>query len=97
VLRLVGIVCATGSILFDLASYYRQIKKTLKTKHSGQVSSTAYILKLSHYLCSIVALVLFYNWVGFFMEMAALIACLFCFVIVVRCKPKNWKLIDFGK
>jgi hypothetical protein len=96
-LKLIGIACATGSILFDLASYYKQIAKTLRTRRSSQVSSSAYMLKLSHYTCSVIALILFYNWVGLVMELAALIACLFCFVIVVRCKPKSWKLIDFGK
>jgi len=94
-LKLIGIVCATGSILFDLLSYYRQIHKTLKTKHSNQVSSTAYLYKLSHYTCSIIALVIFANWTGFLMEMCAAIACLICLFLVIKYKPRGWRLVDF--
>ena len=96
-LKLIGILCATGSILFDLLSYYRQIHKTLKTKHSSQVSSTAYLFKLSHYTCSVVALLIFANWTGLIMEMSALIACLICFYLVILYKPRGWKLFNFGK
>jgi uncharacterized protein with PQ loop repeat len=94
-LKLIGIACATGSIAFDLLSYYRQIHKTLKTKHSSQVSSTAYLFKLSHYTCSIIALVIFYNWVGLCMELSAALACLVCLFLVIKYKPKNWHLVDF--
>lgn len=96
-LKLIGIVCATGSILFDLLSYYKQIRKTLKAKHSGQVSSSSYLMKLSHYGCSIAALVIFANWTGFTMEMSALCACLVCFSIIIKRKPKGWRLFSFGK
>jgi uncharacterized protein with PQ loop repeat len=96
-LKLIGIACVTGSILFDLASYYKQIAKTLKTKHSNQVSSTAYMMKLAHYTCSIIALVAFANWVGLTMELSATIACLICFGLVIHFKPRGWRLFNFGK
>jgi uncharacterized oligopeptide transporter (OPT) family protein len=96
-LKIIGITCATGSILFDLLSYYKQIHKTLKTKHSSQVSSTSYMFKISHYLCSIVALILYSNWIGLTMESAAFVICLVAFSIIVHYKPRKWKLFKFGK
>ena len=96
-LKIIGIICATGSILFDLASYYKQIAKTLRTKKSTQVSSSAYLMKLGHYTCSVIALALFLNWAGFIMEMFAFIACIICFYLVIKFKPKDWSLFHFGK
>jgi len=96
-IKLIGVLCATGSIFFDLSSYWKQISKTLRTKRSSQVSSTAYMMKLGHYLCSLVALTLFANWVGWIMEFAALVACLICFTLVIKYKPRNWRLFHFGK
>jgi uncharacterized protein with PQ loop repeat len=90
--KLIGIVCAVGSISFDLLSYWKQISKTLRTKRSAQVSSSAYIMKLLHYTCSIIALAVFANWTGFTMEMFAFTACIICFYLVIRYKPKNWRL-----
>ena len=91
-IRWIGLICGTGSVLFDLASYWKQISKTLRTKKSAQVSSSAYMMKLSHYTCSIIALAVFANWAGFTMEMFAFAACLVCFYLVILYKPKTWRL-----
>ena len=90
--KLIGIICAVGSISFDLLSYWKQISKTLRTKKSAQVSSSAYIMKLLHYTCSIIALAVFANWTGFTMEMFAFTACIVCFYLVIKYKPRGWRL-----
>jgi len=96
-LKLIGIVCAIGSITFDLLSYYKQIAKTLKTKKSSQVSSTAYMMKLGHYTCSVIALMLFSNWAGLTMEMFAFAACLVCFRTRYKVQTSWVEAFSFGK
>lgn len=90
-LKIIGGVLVGFSCLMDLASYYRQIGKTLRTKKSGQVSSTAYVLKICHYLSSLIALAIFTNWVGFGMEFAAFTFCIAALSIVIKYKPKGWR------
>ena len=93
-LKLFGILCTIAAIVFDLGSYWKQIRKTLRTKHSAQVSSSSYLSKITHYLCSLTALTIYCNWAGFAMEFAAFIAFLICFYLVILYKPKGWKLFN---
>jgi len=96
-IKVIGICCAVCAVMFSLLAYYKQIQKTLRTKRSNQVSSTSYMMYLAHYTCSMTALILFSNWVGLCMEASACVACLTCFGIVIKYKPKKWKLFNFGK
>lgn len=91
-IKFVGAVCVTIACFLDLSSYYRQISKTLRTKKSAQISSTAYIMKCAKILFNMTGLAIFANWVGFGMEGAALIFCLAAFGIIVKYKPRGWKL-----
>ena len=91
-IRIVGIVCVSIALVLELASYYKQISKTLKAKHSSQVSSTAYLLKIVKYIFTLVALGIYANWIGFLLEFAALAICLVAFAIIIRYKPRGWKL-----
>lgn len=93
-LHTIGVILATIAVAFDFASYYKQITKTLNTKRSKDVSTRAYMAKLLHYFCSILALAIFANWLGFLMELAAAIVCAICFAIVIKFKPKNWRLFS---
>lgn len=93
-IKTIGACLAFIAVFFDFMSYYRQIAKTLATRHSKDVSTRAYMAKLLHYLCSTISLAIFANWLGFGMEAAAGLVCLICFMIVVRYKPKNWKLFQ---
>jgi uncharacterized protein with PQ loop repeat len=90
--EIVGIVCITLALVLELASYYRQIAKTLRTKRSAQVSSTAYLFKIAKYIFTIIGLAVYSNWVGLGMEVAALVICLIAFYLIVKFKPKGWKL-----
>lgn len=94
ILKIIGGLFVAASCLFDLSSYWKQISKTLRTKKSAQVSTQAYMMKISHYLCSLIALAIYVNWVGFGMEALAFIICLICFVIVMKYKPRGWKLFS---
>lgn len=90
-LKLIGAAAIMSACLFDLASWYRQIRKTLRTKKSAQVSSMAYVMKMGHYMSSLTALTIFHNWVGFGMEFLAFTFCVITLSIVIKYKPKGWK------
>lgn len=92
ILNSIGVACITVALILEVGSYYKQIKKTLRTKKSSQVSSSAYMLKVVKYLITMVGLGIYVNWVGFFMEIVSLIACGVCLWLIVYYKPKGWKL-----
>jgi len=94
-IKTIGSILVFVAVYFDLFSYWKQISKTLREKNSAEVSFSAYIMKILHYLCSTISLAIFANWVGFGMEFAAFIVCLITLAIVAHYKPKGWKL--FGK
>lgn len=96
-IRIIGIVCATIALFFEFSSYWKQITKTLRAKHSNQVSSSAYLYKIAKISFNMVNLAIFANWVGFGMEGAALIICVLALTVISHFKPKGWKLIHFGK
>lgn len=87
-----GIVCVAIALILELASYWKQIAKTLRTKHSKDVSSTAYVLKIAKYIFTLIGLAIYSNWVGFGLEVAALTICLAAFYVIVRYKPRGWRL-----
>ena len=93
-LRTIGIILATCAVCFDFTSYIKQISKTLRTRHSKDVSTTSYSLKISKILCSTTALALFSNWLGFIMEMLALIICVVTFTVIIKYKPKSWRFFN---
>lgn len=91
-IKTLGAILVFVSVYFDLYSYWKQISKTIREKDSKDVSSSAYIMKIGHYLCSVTSLAIFANWVGFGMEFAAFLMCLFTLFLVAKYKPKGWKL-----
>jgi len=97
VLRLIGIACATIALFFEFSSYLRQIKKTLRARHSNQVSSSSYLFKIAKISFNLINLAIFSNWVGFGMESAALVICVAALTVISHFKPKGWRLIHFGK
>jgi predicted Kef-type K+ transport protein len=88
----IGVVCVIIALFLELASYYKQIAKTFRTRKSSQVSSTAYLLKIVKYGFTLIGLAIYSNWVGFGLEMAALIICCVALYIVAKFKPKGWSL-----
>jgi hypothetical protein len=93
-LTILGTVLVGAALIFDYANWYKQITKVLRMKHSSQISTSALMAKVGHYLCSTVSLAIFANWVGLAMEGSALICCLATLALVAKYKPKGWKLID---
>lgn len=91
-LKTIGAFLVFSSVFFDLFSYWKQIAKTLREKNSKNVSSSAYLMKLTHYLCSVTSLAIFSNWVGFGMEVSAFFFCIVTLALVVKYKPKGWRL-----
>jgi hypothetical protein len=80
------------ALCLDTASYWRQIKKTLKTKKSTQVSSTSFIYKILKAKFSMVGLALYGNWVGVGMEIFMLAVYSIALAVVIKFKPKNWSI-----
>ena len=91
--RELGVACVAIALLLELGSYYKQIAKTLRTKKSKDVSTSAYLLKIVKYAFTMVALGIYANWVGFLMEVVSLAACLTALAIVARFKPRGWRLM----
>jgi uncharacterized protein with PQ loop repeat len=91
-LHIIGVTCITIAVILELASYYKQVAKTLRTKKSGNVSSSAYMYKLAKYIFTIIALMIYSNWVGVGIEVAALIMCVITLWIICRYKPRGWRL-----
>lgn len=96
-LRLVGVTCAVVALFFEFSSYYKQISKTLRARHSNQVSSSAYLYKIAKISFNLINLSIFSNWVGFGMEAAALVICVGALGVIAHFKPKAWRLFNFGK
>lgn len=90
--NVVGVACIAIALFLELASYYKQIAKTIRTKKSAHISSTAYLYKIAKYIFTIIGLTIYSNWVGLGMEIAALVICLVAFYLIVKYKPKGWKL-----
>lgn len=96
-LKLIGVVCATIALTFEFGSYWKQISKTLRAKHSNQVSSSAYLFKIGKISFNLINLAIFSNWMGFSMEAAALLICIAALAVVAHFKPRGWRLFNFGK
>jgi len=88
----IGIFCVAIAVLLELLSYWKQIAKTLRTKHSKDVSSSAYLYKLIKYVFTIVGLMIYSNWVGMALEIAALVFCIIALCIITKYKPRGWRL-----
>jgi len=96
-IKLVGVACAGIALFFEFSSYWKQITKTLRAKHSNQVSSSAYLYKIAKISFNLINLSIFANWVGFGMEAAALLICVMALTVIAHFKPKKWRLFHFGK
>lgn len=96
-LRLIGVTCAVIALFFEFSSYYKQITKTLRARHSNQVSSSAYLYKIAKISFNLINLSIFANWVGFGMEAAALVICISALTVIAHFKPRGWRLFHFGK
>ncbi len=93
----IGIACATAALIFEFSSYWKQITKTIRAKHSNQVSSSAYLYKIAKITFNLINLAIFSNWVGVGMEVASLLICITALTVVAHFKPRGWRLIKIGK
>lgn len=88
----IGVICTTLAIMMKLASYHRQVKKTLRVKRSTHVSSSAFLFKICEYLCTIIGLSIFCNWGGVLIALGGLTFCSYALYIIAQHKPKKWRL-----
>ena len=88
----VATLCVGIALFLDTASQYRQIRKTLRTRKSSQISSTAFLYKISKVFFSITGLMIYQNFVGASMEAFMLVVYIIALSVVIRYKPKNWRL-----
>lgn len=88
----IGIGLVALALILDTLSYWRQIHKTIKTKHSSQVSSMQYVYKIGKALAALVGLALYANWVGVIMEVFMLVIYIVSLVVVAHYKPRGWRL-----
>ena len=93
-LKLFGTACVGLALFFDTISYYKQIAKTIKTKHSSQVSTSAYLYKILKAFCAMGGLGIYYNWVGLGMELFMLLVYVVSLIVIAKYKPKKWRLLE---
>ncbi len=91
----IGGACVVIALLLDSMSYWKQIAKTLRTKKSTQVSSSQYLYKMGKAMFALLGLAIYANWVGVGLELFMFFVYFASLVIVVKYKPKGWKL--FGR
>ncbi len=75
-------------------SYWKQIAKTLRTKKSAHVSSSQYLYKMAKAMFALVGLAIYSNWVGMGLEIFMLLVYIASFIVIIRYKPKKWKMWD---
>lgn len=87
-------VCVTLALVLDSASYYRQIIKIIRTKHSKDVSSTSYLYKIAKALLAAVGLFIYSNYAGLVMEFVMLAVYAVSLYVICHYKPKGWTLFE---
>lgn len=92
-LSTIATICVTLALLLDSASYYKQIAKTLRTKRSKDVSSSAYLYKIAKVVLAGIGLGLFQNYVGLAMEFVMLTVYVVSLYVICKHKPKGWRLL----
>jgi uncharacterized protein with PQ loop repeat len=85
-------IAVASALALDTASYWRQIKKTIRTKKSSQVSSTSFLYKIAKALCALVGLSIYRNFVGVGMEIFMLVVYAVSLCVIIHFKPKGWSL-----
>jgi len=88
----IGAALLTLAVILDIASYWRQVIKTLRTGKSRHVSTTAFMLRIVKDICLLTALSIYKNWVGVGVHILSLLACTVTLIVVAKHKPKGWKL-----
>ena len=82
-IQVIGVLLVGIALFLDTMSYWKQIRKTLRTKRSTQVSSTQYLYKIGKAMCALAGLALYSNWVGVIMETFMLIIYILFLVISI--------------
>ena len=80
------------ALTLDTWSYWKQIQKTIRVKHSNQVSTSAFLYKIAKALCALVGLGIYKNWVGLGMECFMLLVYIVTLIVICKYKPQGWKL-----
>jgi len=88
----IATLCVGTALFLDSMSYYKQIKKTLRTKKSSQVSSSAFLYKIAKAIFAMVGLAIYTNYVGLGMEAFMLLVYIVSLIVIARYKPKRWSL-----
>lgn len=90
--REVASVSVVIALALDTASYWRQIRKTIRTKKSSQVSAMAFIYKIAKAIFAMVGLAIYSNFVGLGMECFMLAVYAVSLGVIIKFKPKGWNL-----
>ena len=89
----IATLCVAIALFLDTASYWRQIKKTIRTKKSSQVSTTAFLYKIAKALFAMGGLAIYKNFVGLGMEIFMIIIYTASLAVIAHYKPRGWKLL----
>ena len=89
---MIGVICIIAALFCEIWAYYKQAAKTLRTKKSAHVSTSFLMIRLAKYAFTLVALAIYANWIAFGMQIVALVSCVAVLIVVIKYKPKNWRL-----
>ena len=92
--KFIGTIFVGLALFFDTISYYKQIAKTIKAKHSSQVSTSAYLYKILKGFCAMGGLAIYSNFVGLGMELFMLVVYAISLLVIAKYKPRGWKLFS---
>jgi uncharacterized protein with PQ loop repeat len=93
VIKTIGTICVGTALALDTMSYYKQIAKTIRTKKSSQVSSSAYLYKIGKVIFAMGGLAVYQNFVGLGMEFFMLAVYVASLIVIAHYKPRGWKLL----
>ena len=85
-------VCVAVALFLDAASYWRQIRKIIRTKKSTQVSAMSFVFKIAKGVFAATALCIFLNFVGLGMEAFMVLVYGYSLYVVIKYKPRGWSL-----
>jgi len=93
-IKSIGTICVAIALFLDTVSYWKQIVKTIRTKKSSQVSSSAYLYKIGKAIFAMSGLAIYTNYVGLGMEIFMLLIYIISLAIIAKYKPKTWRLFS---
>lgn len=91
-IEFIAVICLMIAVFLDVSSHVYQIKKTRRDGKSSQISVKSLVLRSTKCAFTLIPLAIYANWLGFGMQVISLTACCTALIVVIKYKPKGWRL-----